>query len=33
MYTGLEGFLQPFMSISLIWWIGIGDLWSGCTSA
>lgn len=26
MYTGLEGFLQPFMSLSLIWWIGVGTL-------
>ena len=26
MYTGLEGFLQPFMSVSLIGWIGIGTL-------
>lgn len=26
MYTGLEGFLQPFMSLTLIWWIGIGTL-------
>ena len=26
MYTGLEGFPQPFMSLSLIWWIGIGTL-------
>jgi len=24
MYTGLEGFLVPFMSISLVWWIGVG---------
>ena len=24
MYTGLEGFLVPFMSLSLVWWIGIG---------
>lgn len=24
MYTGLEGFLLPFMSITLIWWIGVG---------
>ena len=26
MYTGLEGFLQPFMSLTLIWWIGMGTL-------
>ena len=26
MYIGLEGFLQPFISLSLIWWIGIGTL-------
>ncbi len=26
MYTGLEGFLQPFMSFTLIWWIGLGTL-------
>lgn len=26
MYTGLEGFLQPFMSLTLIWWIGVGTL-------
>jgi len=26
MYTGLEGFLQPFMSLSLIGWIGAGTL-------
>jgi len=26
MYIGLEGFLQPFMSLTLIWWIGIGTL-------
>ncbi len=26
MYTGLEGFLQPFVSLTLIWWIGIGTL-------
>ena len=24
MYTGLEGFLVPFMSITLVWWIGVG---------
>ena len=24
MYAGLEGFLQPFVSLSLIWWIGVG---------
>ena len=24
MYTGLEGFLVPFMSLSLVWWIGVG---------
>ena len=24
MYTGLEGFLVPFSSLTLIWWIGIG---------
>lgn len=26
MYTGLEGFIQPFMSLTLLWWIGIGTL-------
>ena len=26
MYTGLEGFLQPFMSLTLVWWIGLGTL-------
>ena len=26
MYTGLEGFLQPFMSLTLVWWIAIGTL-------
>lgn len=24
MYNGLEGFLVPYMSMSLIWWIGVG---------
>jgi len=24
MYTGVEGFLVPFMSLSLVWWIGVG---------
>jgi len=26
MYTGIEGFLQPFMSLALIGWIGVGTL-------
>ncbi|GHU32579.1 transporter [Betaproteobacteria bacterium] len=26
MYTGLEGFLQPFMSFSLVGWIAVGTL-------
>jgi putative tricarboxylic transport membrane protein len=26
MYTGLEGFLQPFMSLTLIGWVGLGTL-------
>lgn len=24
MYSGVEGFLIPYMSLSLIWWIGVG---------
>ena len=26
MYNGLEGFLVPFTSVSLVWWIGVGTL-------